>query len=62
MSSLDPTRETIASGKGMKRSGTPTGGKGGKGKKGKTKEDYQTVADNLSAQNGAPSRRLCACA
>ena len=50
MSSVDPTRMTNA--KGTKRSGSSTGGKGGK--KGKTKEEYNRVADNLSAQHGAP--------
>ena len=59
MSSLDPTRPAV--GKGQKRSGTPTGGKGG-GKKEKSKKEWQIVADELSAQNGAPSRRLFACA
>ena len=54
MSSVDLMRKTNASGKGTKRSGTPTGGKGGKGKKGKSKEEYQQIADNLSAENGAP--------
>ena len=60
MSSVDPTRGTGSS-KGTKRSGTPTVGKG-KGKKGKSKEELQSVADDLSTQHGALSRRLIACA
>ena len=55
MSSVDPTRMTNA--KGTKRSVSSTGGKGGK--KGKTKEEYNRVADNLSAQHGAPPRQPC---
>ena len=55
MSSVDPSRMTNA--KGTKRSGSSTGGKGGK--KGKTKEEYKRVADNLSAQHGAPPRQPC---
>ena len=60
MSSVDPTRGTGSS-KGTKRSGTPIVGKG-KGKKGKSKEELQSVADDLSTQHGALSRRLFACA
>ena len=59
MSSVDPTR--TGSSKGTKRSGTPIVGKG-KGKKGKSKEELQSVADDLSTQHGALSRRLFACA
>jgi hypothetical protein len=59
MSSLDPTRPAV--GKGQKRSGTPTGGKGG-GKKGKSKDELRIFADEMSAQSSAPFSsivRLC---
>ena len=59
MSSLDPTRPAV--GKGKKRSGTPTGGKGG-GKKGKSKDELRIFADEMSAQSSAPFSsivRLC---
>ena len=59
MSSLDPTRPAV--GKGKKRSGTPTGGKGG-GKKGKSKDELRNFADEMSAQSSAPFSsivRLC---
>ena len=57
MSTVDPSRI----GKGTKRASTPTTGKG-VGKKGKTKEEWRSYADELSAQYGALSRRLFACA
>ena len=61
MSTVDPSRYT-SSGKGTKRSSTPTAGKGGKGKKGKSTKEFWSYADELSTQHGALSRRLFSCA